>query len=97
MKLWTLHPKYLDAKGLLAVWREGLLAKKALLGRTKGYMHHPELLRFKKSGSPIKAINAFLYRIYLESLERGYNFDASKIKTERNPGMIAVAPEQVLS
>jgi len=25
MRLWTLHPKYLDARGLVALWREGLL------------------------------------------------------------------------
>ncbi|MEN6399799.1 MAG: pyrimidine dimer DNA glycosylase/endonuclease V, partial [Rectinema sp.] len=28
MRLWTLHPQYLDQKGLTAAWREGLLAKK---------------------------------------------------------------------
>ncbi|MDI3502728.1 MAG: hypothetical protein PWR13_285 [Archaeoglobi archaeon] len=28
MRLWSIHSKYLDAKGLVAVWREGLLAKK---------------------------------------------------------------------
>jgi hypothetical protein len=32
MRLWSLHPRYLDAKGLQAVWREGLLAKKVLQG-----------------------------------------------------------------
>ncbi|WP_368086417.1 pyrimidine dimer DNA glycosylase/endonuclease V [Nitrosomonas sp. Nm34] len=26
MRLWSIHPKYLDAKGLLALWREGLQA-----------------------------------------------------------------------
>jgi carboxyl-terminal processing protease len=27
MRLWSLHPKYLDAQGLVALWREALLAK----------------------------------------------------------------------
>ena len=27
MRLWTLHPKYLDAAGLVALWREALLAQ----------------------------------------------------------------------
>jgi len=41
MRLWTLHPKYLDTKGLLAVWREALLAQKAIKGATKAYRNHP--------------------------------------------------------
>lgn len=31
MRLWSLHPSYLDRAGLLAVWREGLLAQSVLL------------------------------------------------------------------
>ena len=27
MRLWTLHPKYLDGVGLVALWREALLAR----------------------------------------------------------------------
>ena len=33
MRLWTLHPKYLDAKGLVAAWREALLAQAVLRDR----------------------------------------------------------------
>ncbi|MEM3714836.1 MAG: pyrimidine dimer DNA glycosylase/endonuclease V [Nitrososphaeria archaeon] len=40
MRLWSIHPKYLDQKGLVACWREGLLAKKVLLGKVKGYKNH---------------------------------------------------------
>ncbi len=40
MRLWSLHPKYLDVKGLVRAWREGLLARKALGGETKGYRNH---------------------------------------------------------
>jgi hypothetical protein len=80
MRLWSIHPKYLDAKGLLACWREGLLAKKVLEGKTKGYKKHPQLIRFKNYVYPLKAINAFLYQIYLEAKKRGYNFDGSKIE-----------------
>ena len=36
MRLWSLHPRYLDAKGLVALWREGLLAQAVLKGQTKG-------------------------------------------------------------
>ena len=27
MRLWSLHPKHLDPQGLVARWREGLLAR----------------------------------------------------------------------
>lgn len=80
MRLWSLHPKYLDTKGLLAVWRESLLARKVLEGKTKGYQKHPQLSRFLASGDPISAINIYLQTIYDESCKRGYCFDISKIQ-----------------
>lgn len=79
MRLWSLHPQYLDAKGLVALWREGLLAKKVLAGQTKGYRNHPQLLRFKKLNDPLKAIDSYLYQVWLEAKRRSYNFDKSKI------------------
>ena len=48
MRLWTLHPKYLDARGLVALWRESLLAQAVLAGRTRGYRSHPQLERFRE-------------------------------------------------
>ena len=27
MRIWTLHPEYLDGRGLTALWRETLLAR----------------------------------------------------------------------
>jgi len=79
MRLWSIHPEYLDTKGLLAVWREGLLAKKVLLGKTKGYKNHPQLNRFKRTKDPLSAINAYLYQIFLDAEKRGYKFDKEKI------------------
>jgi hypothetical protein len=32
MRLWTLHPQYLDPRGLVALWRVALLAQQVLLG-----------------------------------------------------------------
>jgi len=77
MRLWTIHPKYLDHKGLTALWRESLLAKKVLQGKTKGYKNHPQLKRFKNLS--LKFINTYLYYIYKESCRRGYCFDKRKI------------------
>tara|TARA_R110002073_G_scaffold65940_12_gene164397 strand:+ start:408 stop:608 length:201 start_codon:yes stop_codon:yes gene_type:complete len=60
MRLWSLHPKYLDAKGLVALWREGLLAQNVLLGNTKGYKNHPQLMRFKNTSNQSAAIASYL-------------------------------------
>jgi hypothetical protein len=79
MRLWTLHPRYLDPQGLVALWREALLARAVLRGETKGYRHHPQLLRFQATSSPRSAINAYLGAVYREAISRGYKFDATKI------------------
>ena len=79
MRLWTLHPKYLDAQGLVALWREALLAREVLRGRTRGYRRHPQLMRFRSSASPRTAINRYLALVYAEAHSRGYAFDQSKL------------------
>ena len=86
MRLWTLHPRYIDRAGLLAVWREGLLAKRVLEQWTvdpytpKGYRNHPQLDRFKATDSPIEAIQLYLAEILAESGRRNYRFDENKIE-----------------
>src|SRR5919206_3358064 len=79
MRLWTIHPRYLDVKGLLAAWREALLAQKVLEERTRGYRNHPQLKRFRESGEPLGAIASYLREIHRESLRRGYRFSGEKI------------------
>ncbi|MEZ4742762.1 MAG: pyrimidine dimer DNA glycosylase/endonuclease V [Bdellovibrionota bacterium] len=79
MRLWSIHPKYLDAKGLVALWRESLLAKKVLEGKTKGYTSHPQLDRFKKNANPLEKINSYLHSICDEADQRGYCFDRKKL------------------
>jgi len=88
MRLWTIHPKYLDAKGLVALWREGLLAQKVLSGQTKGYRNHPQLIRFRNQGDPITAVTAYLHGVYQESKQRGYHFNPVKIL--RSPSQIEI-------
>ena len=80
MRIWTLHPKYLDAKGLVAVWRETLLAQKVLKGETRGYRNHPQLERFKSQENPVAVISTYLHHIYEEAKRRGYKFDKEKIE-----------------
>lgn len=79
MRLWSLHPKYLDTKGLLALWREALLAQKVLRGQTRGYRFHPQLDRFRSQPDPTGLIAAYLDHVFQESRRRGYQFDGSKI------------------
>jgi hypothetical protein len=79
MRLWSIHPKYLDAQGLIALWREALLAQRVLSGRTKGYKNHPQLHRFKKHPQPLSAIGFYLLGVYKEAITRGYNFTKEKI------------------
>lgn len=75
MRLWTLHPRYLDARGLVALWREALLARAVLAGRTVGYRHHPQLDRFRTHPTPEAAIDAYLAAVHEEACRRGYRFD----------------------
>ena len=79
MRLWSIHPKYLDGIGLVALWRESLLAQKVLNGKTKGYRHHPQLRRFKAHPDLQGAIAMYLHDIWNESRMRGYNFNREKI------------------
>lgn len=95
MRLWSLHPCYLDAKGLVALWREALLAQHVLLGLTKGYKHHPQLLRFKNTINPVGAIASYLRDVAEEADIRGYRFDRSKIVNRRLTSTINVTSGQV--
>jgi hypothetical protein len=83
VRLWSLHPRHLDARGLVALWREGLLARAVLLGRTRGYLHHPQLERFLDRADPAAAVDCYLSRVLDEAQSRGYRFDASKIRYGR--------------
>jgi hypothetical protein len=95
MRIWSLHPKYLDAKGLVALWRETLLAKKVLEGKTKGYKNHPQLNRFKKLKRPVDAINQYLLEIHMEASGRKYNFDKEKINRIFKPAKLMVTKGQL--
>jgi hypothetical protein len=96
MRLWTLHPKYLDAKGLVALWREALLAQKVLQGRTRGYQHHPQLFCFARTANPPAALAAYLITVREEAGRRGYKFNAAKIGRKRFRGRLKETRGQLL-
>ena len=95
MRLWSIHPKYLDTRGLVALWRESLLAKKVLEGKTKGYKNHPQLYRFKQQTNPVETMNFYLSEIYKESQRRGFNFNPDKINKIPQKQFIKVTIGQV--
>ena len=97
MRLWTINFKYLDAKGLVALWREALLAKNVSAGPTKGYKNHPQLDRFYAHENALEVINAYLAEVYAQACARGYKFDAAKAGEfdERNLVKIAVSSGQI--
>jgi hypothetical protein len=95
MRLWSLHPSLLDRAGLVALWREGLLAQKVLQGQTKGYRFHPQLERFRAAGNPVAAIGAYLWAVADEAGLRGYRFDATKIAARRRTISIPVTKGQL--
>lgn len=95
MRLWTLHPKYLDGSGLVSLWREALLAREVLRGRTRGYRYHPQLQRFRACKFPRSAINAYLVAVYAEALSRGYKFDRSKMARVRTAQRLVVTNQQL--
>lgn len=96
MRLWSLHPRYLDTKGLLAVWREGLLAQKVLQNQTRGYRNHPQLRRFISSPDSVGAIGTYLHGIFHEAIQRGYHFDGDKITQAEFTGQIACTRGQLI-
>lgn len=96
MRLWTLHPKYLDARGLVALWREALLAQKVLRSQTRGYKRHPQLIRFAETGNPPAALAAFLRAVHAEAVERDYKFNSAKIGRRKFGGKIKETRGQLL-
>ncbi len=95
MRLWSLHPRYLDTKGLVALWREALLAQAVLRGETRGYRNHPQLDRFKELRDPSAALARYLQDVHSEATARGYRFDGSKIHEADADARIAVSDGQL--
>ncbi len=80
MRIWSINLGWLDSIGIVALWRESLLARKVLEGNTKGYTNHPQLYRFKSSENPLACIETYLYYVLEEAKKRGFGFDGGKIK-----------------
>jgi hypothetical protein len=95
VRLWTLHPEYLDQRGLVALWREALLAQAVLAGGTRGYTCHPQLIRFRQTPEPLAFIASYLRAVQAEATCRGYCFDAARIGSGQAEGFITVTAGQL--
>lgn len=95
MRIWSLHPRYLDPQGLVALWREALLARAVLQGKTRGYRNHPQVSRFRAHASPRAAISTYLAAVHAEAEKRGYTFDPRKVGAARCDAIIPVTRGQV--
>jgi hypothetical protein len=95
MRLWSIHPSLLDRQGLVALWREALLAQKVIRGKTIGYRYHPQLKRFCDCPSPVTAISTYLWAVHHEAARRGYAFDASRIARRPGPIKLTVSRGQL--
>ena len=92
---WSIHPKYLDSKGLVALWRETLLAKNVLENKTNGYKNHPQLTRFRESKKAIDCIDQYLWEVYKEAEKRNYSFNKDKINQNFKPLTLTVTTGQL--
>jgi hypothetical protein len=95
MRLWSLHPKYLDGKGLGGVWREALLAQSVLQGRSSPYQHHPQLIRFRAQSDPLSTLAVYLEGIAKEADQRGYHYNHNLISKEGSSAKIPVTRGQL--
>ena len=95
MRLWSLHPQHLDAAGLVAAWREALLARAVLAGETRGYREHPQLIRFRGHADPSAAIAAYLAALLDEARSRDYRFDERKVPRHSRVARIKVTRGQL--
>jgi hypothetical protein len=96
MRLWTIHPQYLDPQGLVALWREGLLAQKVIAGETRGYTRHPQLTRFRQHDESLLLIATYLRVVAHEATRRGYQFDETKILLPPCPSQVEETQGQLL-
>ncbi|WP_431710858.1 pyrimidine dimer DNA glycosylase/endonuclease V [Glutamicibacter uratoxydans] len=95
MRLWTLHPSLLDTKGLVACWRETLLAQKVLAEHTTGYRNHPQLERLRATANPLETVGFYLKGLWEEADARGYHFRVERILEAGNENLAGTLPVTV--
>ncbi|MEX1080034.1 MAG: pyrimidine dimer DNA glycosylase/endonuclease V [Homoserinimonas sp.] len=95
MRLWSVHPRYLDRQGLTACWREALLAQAVVERVSGGYSNHPQLERFRATDDPLAAVGEYLHGVWTEADARGYRFTKSKMLRIRDVPPIPLTSGQL--
>lgn len=104
MRVWSIHPAYLDTKGLVASWKEGIQGLNALRnprkpnGKWAMFAHHPQLIRFKRFENPELCLSEYLHFIADEADRRNYNFNRNLIlpRLDENPYQIWITCGQLI-
>lgn len=78
MRLWSIHPKYLDNRSLMVFWNDAILAKSSILGKID--FHSPHFQRFKYIDNKEHVLNVYMKEIFLEGSKRNLNFDKNQIE-----------------
>lgn len=81
MRIWDIHPGYLNRQSLLGEHRELHAVVSVLVHHKKGYSHHPETLRWRDHGWALKMRHRLLAA---EMRLRGYH-EKSPVKTRSRP------------
>jgi len=93
MRIWTIHPQYLDPKGLGGAWREALGAQKSLYYLSKGikigYSNHSQLIRFKQHQNPMQMLCNYMHTLVDEAERRGYSYNRSLIQLPQDSQILA--------
>lgn len=79
MRLLSIHPKYLDKHALIALWREGLLAQKALSDGASVGKDSVHLVNFKNKANPVRAIGSYLSFVAAEGAKQGCRLNHERI------------------
>lgn len=77
MYFWTIHPEYLDNKGLIDLWRDGF---KALALYKRGNLVHAVAQPFLSDPHPDAAIAEYLEHVASEGHRRDINFDVGRLE-----------------
>lgn len=95
MRIWTLHPRYLDDATLREAWRDGLAARRRLVAGSKGRPTDPLIHAIAACKHPVRVIDAYLSHLHQEAQRRGKAFDRSRIDGARAGAGFAVDSERV--
>ena len=90
MRLWTIHPRYLDNLTLFTCWKEAITARKELKDEAISPTHHPQLIRFRKCGTPVATMNSYIYNLFLELKVRHVKVDHKELGRYRRYERIKV-------